>query len=262
MFLVLSGIVSGCGTMANGRGWGQDATFAPGWDRVKQAAWKAATAPATWVPAAGAVAFQIDRADWKVEKWAARETPVFDSRENASRMSDNLLDASGVIWVISAVATPSGDTAGDWSAAKAKGLGVQTAGGILTRGTAGYLKKNITRGRCNGNGNDNDCFTSAHASGAAMYATFASRNIETLGWSSGAVTASKIGLGVMTAATAWARVEASFHYPTDVLVGIAIGHFFGAFFTDAFMGLDNPRNTMVLIEPSRDGVTAMIRFNF
>ena len=260
LLIACAGIVNGCGIMANGRGWGQDATLAPGWDRVKQAAWKAATAPATWAPAAGALAFQIDHADRKVEKWAARETPVFDSRENASRMSDNLLDASGVIWAISAVATPSGDTAGDWSAAKAGGLGVQTAGGILTRGTVGYLKKNMTRRRCNGNGNDS--FPSAHASGAAMYATFTSRNIETLGWSSGAVTASKISLGVMTAVTAWARVEGFQHYPTDVLAGVAIGHFFGAFITDAFMGMDNPRNAMVLIEPSREGAIAMIRFNF
>jgi membrane-associated phospholipid phosphatase len=57
-------------------------------------------------------------------------------------------------------------------------------------------------------------------------------------------------------------VEANFHYPSDVLGGIAIGSFFGVFFTDAFMGLDNPRNAVMLLEPSLEGAVAMVRFNF
>jgi membrane-associated phospholipid phosphatase len=175
-------------------------------------------------------------------------------------MSNDLRDAAGAIWIMTAVITPSGDTGGDWSLAKLKGLGVETGGGILMRGTVGALKSATDRTRPNGI--DKDSFPSGHASGAALYSTFASRNIEALHWSPVATTASQIGLGALTAATAWARVEADQHFPSDVLGGIAIGHFFGAFFTDAFMGLDNPRDTMVLIEPSREGAIAMIRFNF
>jgi hypothetical protein len=32
------------------------------------------------------------------------------------------------------------------------------------------------------------------------------------------------------------RVEAGAHYPSDVIVGMAIGDFFGAMFDDAFLG--------------------------
>ena len=174
-------------------------------------------------------------------------------------MSDNLLDSSAVIWVASIAVAPSGDTVTEWSIAKAAGIGVQTAGGILTRSTVGFLKQNVGRSRPGGG---NGSFPSAHASGAATYATFASANIETLGWSRGAVTASDIGLGALAAATAWARVEANFHYPSDVLGGIAIGSFFGVFFTDAFLGLDNPRNVMVQLGPSREGAVVAVRFNF
>jgi membrane-associated phospholipid phosphatase len=39
------------------------------------------------------------------------------------------------------------------------------------------------------------------------------------------------------AATAWARVEANKHYPSDVLAGAAIGHFLTAFIHDSFLGL-------------------------
>jgi hypothetical protein len=62
--------------------------------------------------------------------------------------------------------------------------------------------------------------------------------MDTYGWSPAAVTAGRISLGTITAATAWARVEAYQHYPSDVLAGIAIGHFFGAFVTDAFVGAE------------------------
>jgi hypothetical protein len=41
-----------------------------------------------------------------------------------------------------------------------------------------------------------------------------------------------------------------------------LGHFFGAFFTDAFLGIDNPQNVMVLFEPSLQGIMAKVRFNF
>jgi len=252
-------LISACGTMANGRGWGEDATLAPGWGRVGQAALDAVASPATWAPAAGAIALQAGHADRKIVEWAAREHPVFGTRRNASRMSDDLLETSGAVWVVSGVASPGGDAFGEWSANKARGFGVQTGAGILMRETVGFLKQNTGRSRPGGG---HGSFPSAHASGAAIYSTMAFRNIETLGLPPAADTASRIGLCTLTAATAWARVEANFHYPSDVLVGIALGHFFGAFFTDAFLGLDNPRNAVVLLEPSREGVMAMLRFNF
>src|SRR5512135_2006386 len=80
LLILCSCILSACGTMANGRGWGQDATLAPGWGRVGQAALNAAMAPATWAPAAGAAALQFGHADRKIVDWAARENPVFGSR--------------------------------------------------------------------------------------------------------------------------------------------------------------------------------------
>ena len=51
--------VFGCGTMSNGRRWGQDATLLPGWQRVGQAAKDAFTDPKFLVPAAGLLAAEI-----------------------------------------------------------------------------------------------------------------------------------------------------------------------------------------------------------
>lgn len=261
VFLIsCAGAVSACGTMANGRRWGQDATLAPGWARIGQAALNAATAPETWGPAVGALALQINDADRKVQEWAVKKTPVFGSPEHAEHMSNDLRDAAGAIWVVSGVAAPSGEAANEWLIAKAKGFGVQAGAGVLMRETVGFLKTSTNRTRPNGV--DTGSFPSAHASGAALYSTFASRNIETLQWPDNVTSAAQISLGALTAATAWARVEANQHYPSDVLAGAALGHFFGVFFTDAFLRLDNRDAPLVLVEPSREGVIALMRFSF
>jgi hypothetical protein len=260
LLVFLASINAGCGTLSNGREWGQDATLSPGWERIQRAAWNAAAAPETWAPAAVAVAFQADHADKNVSEWAAKRTPVFGSRHNADQMSTALLDAAGAAWVASGMVAQSGDSTTGWLETKAKGFGVEGGAGVVTLGTVEVLKTTVRRTRPDGS--DKQSFPSGHSSGAAFFSTAASRNIAAFSWSEGATTAAQIGLGALTAATAWARVEANRHYPSDVLAGIAIGHFFGVFLTDAFLGLENPRHALVLVEPSREGALAMMQFNF
>lgn len=45
----------------------------------------------------------------------------------------------------------------------------------------------------------------------------------------------KTRVGTLAVGTAWARVEADVHYPSDVLTGLALGHFIAAFFNEAFL---------------------------
>ncbi len=97
---------------------------------------------------------------------------------------------------------------------------------------------------------------------ASHYNTMTAINLETLEWGRGPMMATRIGLGTLTAATAWARVEAHQHYPSDVLAGMALGHFFGAFFTGAFLGLDDPRVHRLVLAPSGDGVAARVAITF
>lgn len=249
-----------CSTLANGSGWGQDASLAPGWERIGRAAKSAALATETWVPAAGALALQIGHADRNVQEWAAKHTPVFGSQRNADQMSDNLARASGALWLASGLATPSGDETEEWFPNKARGFGIQMGAGVLLRSTVGILKD--TTGRTRPNGQGKSSFPSYHASSTALFTTMASKNVETLGWSGNAVAITRFGLGTLTAATAWARIEANQHYPSDVLAGIALGHFFGAFFTDAFLGIDDPDRVLVLFEPPRGGYAMIVRFGF
>lgn len=247
-----------CSALANGSGWGQGATLTPGWERIGQAAKNAALATGTWAPAAGALVLQIGNADRHVQEWAFRHKPVFGSEQNADRASDNLKRASGVLWLATAIATPSADEEGEWFRNKAQGIGVQAGAGVLLRGTVGVLKETTKRERPNGLGKSS--FPSGHASNTSLYNTMTSKNVDTLGWSDSTVSATRFGLGALTGATAWARVEANQHYPSDVLAGIALGHFFGVFFTEAFLGIEDPDRALVQFEPLRDGHMMIVRF--
>lgn len=80
--------------------------------------------------------------------------------------------------------------------------------------------------------------------------TLAARNFECLeapGWAQTGATA---GLCALTAATGWSSLEARRHYPSDVPAGMALGHFFGAFVNDAFLGVREPR-WFFAVEPGR-----------
>ncbi len=250
-------LVSGCGTLQNGRKWGQDATIFPGWQRIGNAALKAARAPATWAPALGALGFLIGDMDERVSNWASDNTPVFGSIENAKYQSDFLRELLFADYLITALATPSGQQPGEWVVAKAKGISVGWVAYISTQNTTGFLKQT---GRTRPDGRGDDSFPSNHASTAAVMAMLASKNIDSLPISDVNKTSLKIGTFSLDAGAAWARVEAKRHYPSDVLFGMALGHFFGAFFNDAFLGLDQTEQIGLTIEPSNDGL--LVTFNW
>src|SRR5665213_2657024 len=76
---VLGLALSGCTTLPDGHGWGDNATIAPGWSRVGAAAVEAVASPRFWGPLAAAAVFQIDGWDRKVSTWARSNAPVFGS---------------------------------------------------------------------------------------------------------------------------------------------------------------------------------------
>jgi hypothetical protein len=125
-------LLQGCGTLSNGHKWGHEAALAPGWDRVRTSAVNAALSHETWGPAAGALALQVGHMDRSISDWASDKNPVFESQENAGKWSDYLRDASGAVYFVTVLATPSGDDTSEWLMAKAKGLaiGIQVSAGI------------------------------------------------------------------------------------------------------------------------------------
>jgi len=246
-------LCSACTSLPDGSRWGDAATLTPGWQRVKVSAVDAAKSPWVWGPLAGAAVLQVDSWDEDVADWATDEAPVFGSVQNAEDWSDGLRDASVLGYAASVLATPSGDLDGDWLAAKTRGTLVGVGAFVATSTVTSGLKSLTSRERPNGT--DDRSFPSGHASTAAVFDTLTVRNLQSIDTSPALRTTLEIGAGAITAGTAWARVEAGAHYPSDVLVGVALGNFMAAFFTEAFLGLEPGTKFALSAEPTRGGAS-------
>lgn len=241
--MTLPSLLSACGTLASGGRWGEDATLAPGWPRVGHAALNAVASPKTWVPVAGAIALQIGHTDQHLASWASEHTPIFGSNNRANEATTVIGNTSDFILYTSILATPSGDDSGQWLTAKAKGAAVDLAALTFTKEGVKYLKDSTRRQRPDGS--DYRSFPSGHSSGTSLNSTLAYYNIQSMNVPEGTKAAAGYGLTGLSILGAWGRVEAGVHYPSDVLMGLAIGHAVGVFFQDAFLGLDSDK---ILVE--------------
>lgn len=260
LVLIILPVSFGCGTLSNGRGWGQDATLTPGWNRVKESAVNAALSPETWIPVAISMGLMIDEADERVSDWASKNNPLFGSQENADKWSDYLACGSGAAYLITTMATPSGDNPSDWLEAKAKGLALGAAVSGITAGSTKLIKDISDRPRPGGL--DYKSFPSGHVSAATVFTTLARRNLKSLSLSPRSRIFADMGIAATAVGTGWARVEANKHNPSDVLMGYALGHFLSAFINDAFLGLDHEKAPLLSIEQSDKGISISLNWSF
>lgn len=247
IFPLLAVLVGGCAPQPTGHLWGQNATLASGWSRLGEAVAEAALAPETWAPLAGAVVFRVTDLDDNLSNWAIDHHPFFGSRKGADRGSDLLRGATVAAYAITALATPSGGD-DEWALNKIKGGAVGVSAFMATNSLTGLLKGTVERTRPDGS--DTESFPSGHASDAAVFATLASRNLDYLPLSSFQRRSCRMGLTALTAGTAWARVEAGKHFPSDVMAGAALGHFVSAIFNDAFLWQNIPATIETVINPA------------
>lgn len=249
-------LVSACGTTPAGRAWGEDATFAPGWERVRFSAVSAARDPWVWGPLIGAAALQIDDWDERTADWARDHTPIFGSQHSAEEWSDDLRSASAFAHYATMVATPSGDEPVEWIINKAKGTLVSVAAVSSTVLVTNTLKHATDRERPNGQGGES--FPSGHTSSSAVHTRLASRNVQVMDISATTEHILQAGLYALTIGTSWSRIEAGWHYPSDTLFGMALGNFVASFMNDAFLGVETP----IALSATRDGAMLQVRLSF
>jgi membrane-associated phospholipid phosphatase len=251
--------VTSCGTLKNGRGWGQDAIYPVDLKRIPRAAINALIDPQTLIPVAGALVFTVNHFDRKVSDWATRRTPIFGSKDNANKGSDYLLYALYTDAIGMALATPSGDNQKEWAYSKAKGIIVEGAAELVTTGTTSLLKVATSRERPDGG---DKSFPSGHASAAFSSATLANRNLDSISVSKTIRLSIQISNILLATGVGWARVEAGKHFPSDVLAGAALGHFLSAFVHDAFMGLPEDERIGFYLLPSKHGAMIGLWYAF
>lgn len=258
--LICLTVMQGCATLSNGRKWGQDATLTPGWDSIKTSVVHAAKDPETWAPVAGALALQIGHIDKRISDWASDKNPIFGTGKSAGSWSDFLEAGSGLVYFTTVLATPSGDDTSDWLSNKAKGLSIGLASSGITSGLTTSIKTIVGRTRpC---GSDGNSFPSGHESCAGVFTTLARRNLDSISMSQSSRLFADIGIAGIAVGTGWGRIEAKEHYPSDVLVGYALGHFVSSVINDSFLGLNNKKAPLVTIEPSRKGVFIGLNWTF
>lgn len=64
----------------------------------------------------------------------------------------------------------------------------------------------------------------------------------------------------LAAGTAWARIEAGAHYPTDVLVGAGLGNFAGKFVSELILGPESEMHLSFNLNPEQPQV--MVGWSF
>jgi hypothetical protein len=212
-----------------------------------------------WAPLIGAAAFQIDDFDRRTSDWAREHTPVFGSQRHAEQWSDDLRDASAAAHYLTILATPSGDAPSEWIVNKAKGALVDAAAVAATGFTTNAIKDIADRERPNGD--DSASFPSGHTSSAAVHTRLASRNLQSIEMSEGWRRGADVGLTALTLGTSWARIEAGWHYPSDTLVGMALGNFFASLVNDAFLA-GPERGGTIAVMPADEGVVLSWSWSF
>jgi membrane-associated phospholipid phosphatase len=182
--------------------------------------------PRTWVPLAGAATLAVTGLDDDLADWASDHRPLFGA--DAASDSDDLRTAATAAWLITALAAPSAGPA-------------QKAGGLLAGAGALAVEDLLTQGikdaagRERPDGSDDQSFSSGHAARAAAATTLALGNLDHQPLPGWADLSLRVALHGVAAGTAWARVEADKHYPTDVLAGYALGRFVAGVAQRAFV---------------------------
>lgn len=240
--LFFTGAFYGCGTLKNGQTWGQNATFTPSTKRLSDAFLSAARHPATWSPFLGAAVLSVGNLDEELSKQLAKDTPLFGSNENAGDASDWFRDTLVISTAVSIGAMPSGKDTSEHAINKSRGLLVELAALKTTSWVTNGIKD--ATGRERPNQSNNKSFPSGHSSRAFAAAALTSKNLDSIYLDNSTKTVIRVGLYGFASATAWARVEANVHYPTDVLAGAALGNFLSRFIHDAFLGLEHQDKTV------------------
>lgn len=253
-------LAAGCGTLQGGRGWGQDAIWPVSGRRVARAARDAFLSPNTLIPLAAAAVFAIDDFDERVSVWAVKHTPLYGSPSGARDASEELKAVLKWEALATALATSSGSDPNQWALSKLKGISVELVAVGVTNNTTSLLKNVVDRDRPDLS--NKDSFPSGTTSSAFSYATVANRNLDSIDIPGGARTAFKTANALVGSAVAWARVEGGVHYPSDVLVGAAVGHFMTAFIHDAFMNLPENGSVDFAVVPLKGGAAVMVTRRF
>ena len=227
-------------------------------EKFSRATQSAIQQPSTWSPLLAATLIAVADKDLELSDWAQEETPVFGSMQAAADASDSLVDLLVVSTAVSALFIPDQSDATDTLPTNMKFMLVESLGlsanGAITSG----LKSAADRTRPNEF--NQRSFPSGHTSNAFTAANFAKHNMQQYDLEENSEKYFDWMFNSAAIATGWARVEAGWHYPSDVLAGAAVGNVVASIITDMY--LDTSENVTISIQLFRDSQKIAFNFSF
>ena len=137
--------------------------------------------------------------------------------------------AAAILYGVTLFATPK-----DPNHSKMQHLWVDTQAAGLSVGTSTILKDLTNRERPDDSSDES--FPSGHASYVATITALSRYHVARSNLGANTQAALNVGFYALSATSAWARVEAGKHHPTDVLAGIALGNFMAHFVKELAFG--------------------------
>ena len=200
----------------------------PNGAEIREAAISASKNRDVWIPALGAAAVGLSGEDNDIARRAERSSQWFSDAQGSS---DDLKDVAAILYGITLFATPKDPNYSRW-----QHLWVDTQAAGLSVGAASALKDLTGRDRPDESGDES--FPSGHAAYVATITSLSRAHVARSNLGQNTQTALNVGFYALSATSAWARVEAGKHHPTDVLAGIALGNFMAHFVKELAFGDD------------------------
>ena len=240
-------------------GCAQTGITLPSVGHVVEIAKESAQEPETWIPFTAAAVIFATGSDDNISDWAIENTPVFGSQNSARRASEGLRNSLVAGMAVSSIFAPSPDNEDSKFRTRriaANALAFGTVAGIVEVGKLSFQRDRP-------NDRDDRSFPSGHSSGAFSSAILIEQNLNATIEQPWLRKSIKIGTLGSAAATAWARVEASEHFPVDVLVSAALSNLVvKTFYRSIVNGEDQTKRPTIAIETSRHGFKARLNYSF
>lgn len=258
---MLCACVSSCSLFGKKGKWGKNAFWPLKSSRVVSAFKKNASSPHVWLPLVGAGVSYFGNFDEKISHWAVEKKYVYGNQENTSLWSHKFNTVLLYEMYLSMLLTPSMDedkSLWNYALSKGKGALVVTIASRATHYTRDEIAMFFKRERPNKL--DNLSFPSGHSTEAGARNTLVRKNIEAMDIGRTFRTGINAINTTMAAGTLWARLEGQRHYPSDILVGYALGSFVSGFLYDSLMNLDE--NETFSVTPTSDSVSINYALRF
>lgn len=223
------------------------------WSRVGDSAKRAVVSPDVWGPVAGAAVIAAGNWDHKWQRSASDHDWFFGG--DANQAADRMLNLATGLSVVSAlVAAPKDASSEETWSWRGRNLALLAADRYAVTGFVEEAKE--WSGRERPDGIPDDSFPSKHTAVTAVHNSFTRRNLDYIDMDPTLRYTAKAGLYTLDGLTALSRVEGDKHYPTDVLVGMAVGNFFANFTYNLFLeGPESDRYNVAVIPETGGGMS-------